>query len=492
MENQVESSSCRRLRVVLFPLPYQGHINPMLQLANILYSKGFSITIIHTNFNSFYTSKYPHFTFRPVLDNDSKQNNLAKLAAKGIGDLLSGVIMLNQCSADNLRQELEQMLMASERQQERIVCLITDALWYFTQSVADSLKLPRVVLRTSSLFCVNVYTSIPVLDDRGYFNHVDSVYYEENTDSDMDNRYNFKRAESSDSVPNLEERVVEIPVIKLKDILKMRIKGNADPTAILIGKMIEETKASSGIIWNSFKELEEPELKKILQDFPAPCFLIGPFHKYFPASLSSLMEPDRSFMSWLDGQSPNSVLYISFGSTSQLEEEDFLEMAHGIADSKQPFLWVMRPALVKGSEWMKSLPNGFMDMVGDRGRIVKWAPQQEVLAHEAIGAFWTHNGWNSTLESICEGVPMICSPFWGDQPLDARYVSDVLKVGVYLENGWSREEITSVIRRVMVEEESKEIRKRARCLKEKVNVSLIKGGSSYESLESLVRYISMF
>lgn len=197
-------------------------------------------------------------------------------------------------------------------------------------------------------------------------------------------------------------------------------------------------------------------------------------------------------MSWLDHQSPNSVLYISFGSVSQLNEHDFLVVVHGLANSKQPFLWVMRPGFVKGSEWIERLPNWFLDYVEEKGRIVKWAPQQEVLAHEATGAFWTHNGWNSTLESICEGVPMISSPFWGDQPLDARYVSDVLKVGVYLENGWVREEITSAIKRVMVEEESEDFRERARCLKEKVNFSLNKGGSSYEYLESLISYISSF
>ncbi|KAL7614657.1 UDP-glycosyltransferase 76G1 [Lactuca sativa] len=497
MENQVGRSSCRRQRVVLFPLPFQGHINPMLQLANILYFNGFSITIIHTNFNSQYTSNYPQFTFRAVLDNDSKDNNLAKLSSKGIGDLLSGIMVLNQCSEESLRQELDQMLIASKQQQEPIVCLITDALWYFTQSVADSLKLPRMVLRTSSLFCVNVYASIPVLEDQGYFNQANSVFDEENIDLGLkniispNNERDFKKPEGTELVFDLEERVPEIPVLKVKDISNMRIKGQTDPTAKLLAKMLKQTKASSGIIWNSFKELEEPEFQKICKDFPVPSFLIGPFHKYFPASLSSLLEPERSFMSWLDHQAPKSVLYISFGSAAQLEKQDFMEVVHGLAISKQPFLWVMRPAFVKGSEWIDLLPNWFLDLVGERGHIVKWAPQQEVLAHQATGAFWTHNGWNSTLESICEGVPMICSPFWGDQPLDARYVSDVLKVGVYLENGWGKEEIASAIRRVMVEEEREEFRERARCLKEKVNVSLMKGGCSYESLQSLLGYISL-
>ncbi|CAH1438559.1 unnamed protein product [Lactuca virosa] len=237
MENQVGRSSCRRQRVVLFPLPFQGHINPMLQLANILYSNGFSITIIHTNFNSLYTSNYPHFTFRAVLDNDSKDNNLAKLSSKGIGDLLSGIMLLNQCSGESLRQELDQMLIASKQHHEPIVCLITDALWYFTQSVADSLKLPRMVLRTSSLFCVNVYASIPVLEDQGYFNQANSVFDEENIDLGLkniispNNERDFKKPEGTELVFDLEERVPEIPVLKVKDISNMRIKGQTDPNS---------------------------------------------------------------------------------------------------------------------------------------------------------------------------------------------------------------------------------------------------------------------
>ncbi|KAJ0705148.1 putative UDP-glucuronosyl/UDP-glucosyltransferase [Helianthus annuus] len=161
-------------------------------------------------------------------------------------------------------------------------------------------------------------------------------------------------------------------------------------------------------------------------------------------------------------------------------------MVHGLVDSKHSFLWVVRPRFVCGSTWLEPLPDVFP---GERGRIVKWAPQQEVLGHEAIGAFWTHSGWNSTFESVCEGVPMICSPFWGDQPLDARYVSDAWKVGVYLENGWKREETTNAIRRVT---EDEEMRERSRVLKQKLDASMIEGGSSYESVESLVDYISSF
>ncbi|KAF3454615.1 hypothetical protein FNV43_RR05063 [Rhamnella rubrinervis] len=110
-------------------------------------------------------------------------------------------------------------------------------------------------------------------------------------------------------------------------------------------------------------------------------------------------------------------------------------MAWGLASSQQPFLWVVRPGLVSGLDWIELLPKGFREGVGERGCIVKWAPQQEVLAHEAVGGFWSHCGWNSTLESISEGVPMICKPCFGDQKVNARYVIHEWRVGIELEDG---------------------------------------------------------
>ncbi|KAL8192959.1 hypothetical protein R6Q57_027407 [Mikania cordata] len=488
MDNQTETTVGRHRKVILFPLPYQGHINPMLQLANLLYSKGFSITIFHTNFNKPKTTNYPHFTFRFILDNDPDDQRYSKLPLQGMG-AFARVFLFNQIGGDQLRHQLE--LELSAKDEPPVSCLITDSLWHFAQSVADSLSLPRLVLRTSSLFCFLVYALLPLLDDLGYLSLSDnnrkfsslminflSIYHPW-----FDFIHGFLNFNQG-----LEEHVVEFPVLKVKDIKKMAFKRDNDAIGEAVGNMVKQTKASSGIIWNSFKELEEPELEIVLRDIPAPSFLI-PFPKHFTASSSSLLDQDRIFFPWLDQQPPNSVVYVSFGSVAQVNEKEFLEIAHGLEDSKQSFLWAVRPGFVKGSTWVEPLPDGFL---GEKGRIVEWAPQQEVLAHEAVGAFWTHSGWNSTCESVCEGVPMICSPFWGDQPLDARYMSDVWKVAVYLENGWKSEEISSAIRRVMVDEEGEDIRERARVLKEKLQVSLKKGGSSYESVNALVAYISSF
>ncbi|CAN0880781.1 UDP-glycosyltransferase 76B1 [Linum grandiflorum] len=125
-------------------------------------------------------------------------------------------------------------------------------------------------------------------------------------------------------------------------------------------------------------------------------------------------------------------------------------------------------------------------MVTGKGHIVRWAPQEEVLAHPSTGAFWTHCGWNSTLESICEGVPMICAPSFGDQLVNARYVSDVWKK---MERG----EIERAVKKLMADdEEGKEIRARIGDLKEKMELCLEMGGSSYEAVDQLVDHILIF
>ncbi|KAL2541664.1 UDP-Glycosyltransferase superfamily protein [Abeliophyllum distichum] len=111
-----------------------------------------------------------------------------------------------------------------------------------------------------------------------------------------------------------------------------------------------------------------------------------------------------------------------------MHEEKLHEVAWGLANSAQPFLWVVRPGLVNGSEYLEILSKELLEAINKRGYIVKWAPQQEVLSHPATGGFWTHSRWNSTLESICEGVPMICSPFFRHQKVSFRYVNDIWKV----------------------------------------------------------------
>ncbi|GLT37684.1 hypothetical protein SLA2020_119880 [Shorea laevis] len=168
-----------------------------------------------------------------------------------------------------------------------------------------------------------------------------------------------------------------------------------------------------------------------------------------------------------------------------MDEEELVNMAWGLANSEQPFLWVVRPGSVRGSEWIESLPETFHERVGERGNIVRWAPQKEVLGHTAVGAFWSHCGWNSTLESITEGVPLLCKPLFGDQILNSRYICNVWKVGLELETG----KIAEGIRRLMKDKEGMEIRKRAMDLKEKTEACLREAGSTINSFNEFSKQI---
>ncbi|KAA8539658.1 hypothetical protein F0562_026350 [Nyssa sinensis] len=241
----------------------------------------------------------------------------------------------------NALQPFEECLarLLSDVSDEPITCLISDAILHFTRAVADSLKLPRIVLRTGGVSSFLAFAAFPLLLEKGFLPIQDS---------------------------QLEEPVLELPPLRVKDLPVIKTL-NPEAYYQLIESMIKETRASSGLIWNSFEELEQPSLATLGQDFPIPIFPIGPFHKYFPASSSSLLTQDQNSISWLDTQGPKSVIYVSFGSIAAMDEKDFLEIAWGLANSKHPFLWVVRPGLIRGSEWLEPLPSGFLEMLDGKG-----------------------------------------------------------------------------------------------------------------------------
>lgn len=123
---------------------------------------------------------------------------------------------------------------------------------------------------------------------------------------------------------------------------------------------------------------------------------------------------------------------------------------------------------------------------------VEWGPQKEVLGHDVVGGFWSHCGWNSTLESISEGVPMICRPCFADQNINARYLIEVWKVGLSLEHELERGAIARTIWILMVDKEGGEIRRNTTYMKEKIRLSVSKWGSSYNSVNGLTYLILSF
>ncbi|KAJ1403782.1 UDP-glycosyltransferase family, conserved site [Sesbania bispinosa] len=186
---------------------------------------------------------------------------------------------------------------------------------------------------------------------------------------------------------------------------------------------------------------------------------------------------------WLDEKPKGSVVYVSFGSMAGLSEEQTMELAWGLRDSGSYFLWVVRD-----SEQDK-LPKGFVE-TSKKGLIVTWCPQLLVLTHESLGCFLTHCGWNSTLESVCLGVPMIVMPLWTDQVTNAKLIVDVWKMGVKAiadeKDIVRRETIEHCIKEVMETEKGNEIKNNAIKWKNLAKSSLDEGGRSDKNIAQFV------
>ncbi|XVF83829.1 hypothetical protein PTKIN_Ptkin16aG0524700 [Pterospermum kingtungense] len=172
-----------------------------------------------------------------------------------------------------------------------------------------------------------------------------------------------------------------------------------------------------GLIFNTFEDLEGAILSHMRTKCPK-IYTVGPLHLHLKTRLAetnetvshqstnSLWEVDRSCLSWLDKQPKESVVYASFGSITVLSREQVMEFWLGLVKSKARFLWVLSPhnRPRKGRE-EQGIPVELVEGTKQKGYMVGWAPQEEVLAHSAIGGFLTHSGWNSTMESTVVGVP---------------------------------------------------------------------------------------
>lgn len=193
------------------------------------------------------------------------------------------------------------------------------------------------------------------------------------------------------------------------------------------------------------------------------------------------------YIKWLNKQAENSVLYISQGSFLSLCDDHLKEIISGIHDSSVPYLWVTRveASRINGSD-------------SDRGMVVAWCDQLRVLCHPCVGGFWTHCGWNSTKEGVYAGVPMITSPLAWDQLPNSKMIVEDWGVGLRVkketgaETLLKRDEIARVIKRFMDLEsvEGKEVRKRAKQLKEISQQATAEGGSADHAICAFIRDIT--
>lgn len=255
---------------------------------------------------------------------------------------------------------------------------------------------------------------------------------------------------------------------------------------------------------NSFTEMEGEAIRAWEDkedgngEYPA-VYAIGPIIRS-GSSNSDSTGPGRrdTCLEWLDKQPTKSVVCVSFGSGGRLSESQTREIALGLELSGQRFLWanVKSPSDKASASYLRSnseeeeyalrfLPQGFMERTKERGMVLtRWVPQVEILSHDSTAAFVSHCGWNSVLESVARGVPVIAWPLFAEQRTNAVMLVDGLKVAVRPRR--EKEELAKVIRCVMMEEEEgKGVRRRMREMKDAAALAVMEGGSSTTTISNL-------
>ncbi|KAH9307212.1 hypothetical protein KI387_035123 [Taxus chinensis] len=456
-------ATLNRPHALLLPFPSQGHVNPMMQLSNILFSRGYYITFVNTEYihdrmlKSESTNFKADFRFETIPDGIppelSRTHNQLDEICKSL--------------VDNCPAHLEKVVNKLKENPDvpPLTCIVYGSFMSWAQKTANRLGIPGIAFWTPSACGSYIYLSASLLVENGYIPLKDKSY--------LTNGY---MEEEISCIPGM-------PLLRMKDVPSFFY----DASRYIFEFLITQTQASMTadfMLINTFDELEEPVMQALRARFPV--YGIGPLleaeqQNGLSNSFASLWTEEKSCMQWLDDQELGSVVYVCFGSITVMSDQELVEFAWGLEGSKQPFLWVIRPDLIHGTS--AKLPTEFVEKVKGRSFFASWAPQLEVLFHPSVGGFLTHSGWNSTLESICAGVPMICWPFFADQQINRTYVSQIWKIGIAMNDVVERREVEEMVKRLMIGKEAEEMKRRVGELRDASIRAVSKGGSSYNNLE---------
>ncbi|KAJ8645439.1 hypothetical protein MRB53_007187 [Persea americana] len=369
----------------------------------------------------------------------------------------------------HVKEALKRILSSSSSPPKRISAFVIDFFATTMIDIGKELGIPTYAYCTSGAIFLALLLYLPTL-------HV-KVPCE------------FKDLQGEVEVPG----ILPLPPLAMPDPM-MNKKSDGYDWFVYQGGRLRET---DGLIVNTFAELEPTTLKSIangecLPDHhpTPPVYPVGPLLALDKKS----QDPETSqLMEWLDQQPHSSVVFLCFGSMGFFSVPQLKEMALGLERSGHRFLWSLRCPSSTDTDIKEVLPDGFLDRTKGRGLVLQsWAPQVDILEHAAVGGFVSHCGWNSSLESIWFGVPMLAWPLYSEQKLNAfQLVRDYgLAVELsldYEKDGWvSAEELEKGVRCLMGEsEEGQKVRKRAEEMAEASKKAVAPGGSSFSTLELL-------
>ncbi|XP_017251161.1 nuatigenin 3-beta-glucosyltransferase [Daucus carota subsp. sativus] len=346
-------------------------------------------------------------------------------------------------------------------------CIFSDMFYPWTVDLALELNIPRLMFFASSFFYQCIRHNIKLRTDNL-----------------------VKPGTETFSVPDL-PHCIEMKKTQLPEYYMTRTQFGE------YIKVIDKSQTQSyGTVHDTFFELEPAYVDLYKNTICQKSWHIGPLFHFSRRNEVQIsgenISSNQDCLNWLDTQEPKSVVYVCFGSMVKFSDAQLREIVRALNASNQPFIFVTKTSV--------SVLGGFDE---NKGVIINgWAPQIKILNHVAVGGFMTHCGWNSVLEAMVAGVPLITWPLFAEQFFNERFIIQVLGNGVEVGSDvWNsgmvikspviekRKIERAVVRLMGGSDESKMIRRRAEELSVMARRATEEGGSSCEDLAALIQDI---
>ncbi|XP_014497250.1 UDP-glycosyltransferase 90A1-like [Vigna radiata var. radiata] len=450
-----------RSHVLLFPFMSKGHTIPLLHFAQLLLRRSISVTVVTTPANHPFITEFLKGTTASVVTLSFPTVTNIPVGVESTDKLPSISLFYEFATATSaIQPQFEQLLQTLPR----VNFMVTDGFLWWTLDSATMFGIPRFVY-----YGMNCYSS--------------SVHIEA-----------MREGILNGSQPDNELiALTQFPWIRIckEDFDPSFRNPNPNDDAHKFNmNSISSTRRSHGMLVNSFYELESTFVDYLKAGSSPKVWCVGPLCL---AEWTPKVYPDEGlkprWVTWLDQklEEKRHVLYVAFGSQAEISVEQLREIALGLEESEVSFLWVMRK-----EEW--GVPDGFEERVKGRGMVVReWVDQKEILMHGSVEGFVSHCGWNSVLESVCAGVPILAWPIMAEQHLNAKMVEEEVKVGLRVETcdgsvrGFvKREGLKKMVMEIMEGDKGRKAREKVRELAEKAKLATQEGGSSWSTLESLL------
>ncbi|XP_031102279.1 UDP-glycosyltransferase 73C5-like [Ipomoea triloba] len=469
-----------KLHFLLIPLMSQSHIIPLTDFAKLLAKRGVTVSIITTPSNA---DRYNDSVKIPAAKSNLKiqlitvefpcQQAGLPHGCENMDSLASMDLVIDFFQAsDMLREPLEKIVSQLDPKPS---CIVDTSAFSWTQDIATKLHIPRYVFQTVSCF-TNVISHI----------------------------LKETKAADTDSGTFLIPRIPDNIELRKGQLMENTVK-HSDKWVGIMDRIKKAHDLARGNLINSFEELEPwyvNEYKKLRR----AVWCVGPVslcnrETDEKRNRGNRFSSDQDCLPWLDTMKPRSVIYACFGSLCQISPSQLKEIGLGLEASNSPFIWVIRGINFSSQveKWLEE--DGLEERVKGRALIVRgWAPQLEILSHPSIRGFMTHCGWNSALEAVSAGVPMITFPMFAEQFFNEKFIVKVLKIGVRVGvevgvNSWQEEKKGVMVKREQVKnaidclmgDEGEEMSKRAQKLAEMAKKAGEEGGSSSFNISLLIQ-----